>query len=69
LRYRAAAVRTELLEIAALLERTDHADPECVGAIHRLVRDGSSPLYDPAVHVSELYSTLAYIRGKLTSHP
>jgi hypothetical protein len=65
LRYRAAAVRVELLEIAALLEQTRDPDPACVKAVRELVANGDSPLYHPGVHVSELYAALYYIRAGL----
>jgi hypothetical protein len=65
LHYRAAAVRTELLEIAALLEQATDPDPACVREIHELLTNGDSPLYHPGVHVSELYATLHYIRAGL----
>jgi hypothetical protein len=65
LRYRAAAARTELLELAALLERASDPDPASVKAIHRLLANRDSPLYDPGVHVSELYATLYYARAGL----
>ena len=65
LRYRAAAVRTDLLEIAALLEQSCDPDPASVKAIHRLLANRDSPLYDPGVHVSELYATLYYVRAAL----
>lgn len=65
LRYRAAAVRTDLLEIAALLEQAPDPDPGCVKEIHRLLTNGDSPLYHPGVHVSELYATLYYLRAGL----
>jgi hypothetical protein len=66
LRYRAAAVQGDLLQIAALLEHADDADPECIAALHDLLRDGISPLYNPAVHASELQYTLDYVRASLT---
>jgi hypothetical protein len=73
LHYRTAAVRTELLQIAALLERAHDPDPACVKEIHELLADGNSPLYDRGVHVSELYASLYYIRAGLvgdhTSRP
>jgi hypothetical protein len=65
LHYRAAAVRTELLEIAALLEQARDPDVDCVAAVRELLRDGASPLYHPGVHVSELYITLDSIRAGL----
>jgi hypothetical protein len=64
LHYRAAAVRTDLLEIAALLERTNNPDPARVAALHDLLANGcDSPLYNPNVHISELHATLHYIRS------
>jgi hypothetical protein len=69
LRYRAALVRTELLEIAAMLEQVSDPDPACVTEIRDLLANGDSPLYHPAVHVSELYATLYYIRAGLVSDP
>jgi hypothetical protein len=65
LHYRAAAVRTDLLEIAALIERADNPDPDCVAALRNLLANGESPLYHPGVRVSELYATLEYIRSGL----
>jgi hypothetical protein len=65
LRYRAAAVRTELLEIAALLEQAPDPDPACVHEIHQLLTNANSPLYHRSIHVSELYATLYYLRAGL----
>jgi hypothetical protein len=65
LRYRAAAVRTDLLEIAALLEQASDPDPASVKAIDHLLANRDSPLYDPAVHISELYATLYYAHARL----
>jgi hypothetical protein len=65
LHYRAAAVRTDLLEIAARIEHTDNPDPNCVAALRNLLANGDSPLYHPGVHVSELYAALYYIRAGL----
>jgi hypothetical protein len=63
LHFRAAAVRTDLLEIAAMLERTNDPDPACVKALHELLTIGcDSPLYNAGIDVSELQSTLDYIR-------
>ena len=69
LRYRAAAVRTELLEIAAMLDRAHDPDPSCIAALSDLLRDGSSPLYHPGVSATELRATLEYARAGLTTHP
>jgi hypothetical protein len=66
LHYRAAAVRTELLEIAALLEHSHDPDPDCVAALRDLLANGcDSPLFNPDVHVSELHVTLDYVRSGL----
>ena len=63
---RAAAVRSELLEIADLLERTHDPDPACVASLHELLRNGcDSPLYNAEVHESELRATLYYARRAL----
>jgi hypothetical protein len=66
LHYRAAAVRVEMLEIAAALERANEPDPECVAALHALLaHTGDSPLYDPKIPFSTLETTLDYIRSGL----
>jgi hypothetical protein len=65
LHYRAAAVRTDLLEIAALIEHADNPDADCVAALRNLLANGDSPLYHPGVHVSELHATLDYVRSGL----
>ncbi len=61
LHYRAAAVRTDLLEIAALIERAQNPDPDRVAALRNLLANGDSPLYHAGVHVSELHATLDYV--------
>ena len=66
LHYRAAAVRTDLLEIAALVEHAHHPDPDCVAALRDLLADGcDSPLYNADIHFSELHAVLAYVRSGL----
>ena len=65
LRYRAAAVRLELLEIAALLEHAQNPDPSRVRAVRELLRDRTSPLHDAAVDVAELRTTLEDLRQAL----
>jgi hypothetical protein len=65
LRYRAAAVRRELLEIAALLEHVDNPDPDAVLAARELLRDRAGPLYDVAVTATELRTTLENLRAAL----
>ena len=65
LRYRAAAVRPELLEIAALLEHAQNPDPSPVRAVRELLRDRTSPLHDVSVDVAELRTTLEDLRQAL----
>ncbi len=68
LHHRVAAVRTDLLEIAAMLERAHDPDPASVAALHDLLANGcDSPLYDPDIHVSELRATLDYVRSGLAA--
>ena len=63
LHYRAAAVRTDLLEIAALLEHAHNVVPACLEALRTLLADGvDSPLYNTTVPFSELEATLDYVR-------
>jgi hypothetical protein len=63
---RTAAVRSELLEIAAMLERANDPDPASIAALHKLLANGcGSPLYNPDIHVSELRATLYGVRGGL----
>jgi hypothetical protein len=65
---RVQLVRSDLLEIAALLERASDPDPECVRTLHRLLTDGcESPLYNPDVHPSELRATLYVVRSRLAA--
>lgn len=68
LHYRAASVRTDLLEVAALLEGAHDPDPDCVRAVRELLAIGDSPLYHPGIPAAELRTTLDYIRAGLTSH-
>jgi hypothetical protein len=66
LHYRATAVRTELLEIAAILEHAHNPDPKCVAALRDLLANGcDSPLYNADIHASELRATLHYVRSGL----
>jgi hypothetical protein len=68
LHHRAAAVRTDLLEIAALLERTHDPDPASVAALHELLANGcDSPLYNADIHISELRATLHGVRAGLAT--
>jgi hypothetical protein len=65
LHSRATAVRTDLLEIAALLEQAHDPDLDCVLAIRELLANGDSPLYTPGVHIPNLHTTLDCIRALL----
>ena len=56
---RAEAVRTELLELAAVLQAASNPPPEVIAALHELLTDGcSSPLYNADVPVEELSARL-----------
>ena len=69
LHHGAAAVRTELLEIAAIIEHAHDPDPAAVAALHALLANGcDSPLYNANIHVSELRATLDYVRDELLTH-
>ena len=69
LHYRAAAVRTQLLEIAAILEHAHDPDPHCIAALRDLLANGcDSPLYNADIHASELRATLHYVRSGLLTH-
>ncbi|MFZ0378361.1 MAG: hypothetical protein WAL38_11075, partial [Solirubrobacteraceae bacterium] len=60
---RVALVRTDLLALADLLERTEDPDPDAVEALRGLLRDGcDSPLYNADLHMSELRAALYYLR-------
>jgi hypothetical protein len=66
LHYRIAAVRRDLLEIAATLEQANNPDPGCVAALHDLLANAcDSPLYNADIHISELHATLDYARRGL----
>jgi hypothetical protein len=66
LHYRAAAVRADLLEIAAMLERSQTPDPTCVATLHKLLSNGcDSPLYNHRIPMSELQATLDHVRSGL----
>ncbi len=67
LRERATLVRSELLEVAALLEITADPDPGLLARLHDLLTDGCrSPLYNRDVQVSELRATLLSARVHLS---
>lgn len=64
--YRVAVVRTDLLEIAALLERAYQPNPACIAALRNLLANGcDSPLYNTDIHPSELHATLDYVRSNV----
>ena len=63
---RVAAVRDELLELADLLERAHDPNASAVQMVRQLLTDGcESPLYNRAVHASELKATLFYAKKGL----
>ena len=65
---RVALVRDDLLEIAELLERAPDPEPWCVTELHRLLTDGcESPLFNPAVHPSELRASIYYLHSSLAA--
>jgi hypothetical protein len=66
LQLRVAAVRADLLALAALLEHTNHPDPARVSALHQLLSAGpDSPLHNATIDVSELHAVLDYVRSGL----
>jgi hypothetical protein len=63
LQDRAAAASEELLDVALILERAGELDASWMREAHKLLTDGcGSPLYNPDIHVSELWATLYYLR-------
>ena len=66
LRERAAAVRPQLLEVAAALERAPDPPPEVMQTLRRLLTDGcTSPLWNEDVPAGELAATLEQARAEL----
>jgi hypothetical protein len=65
LRYRAAAVRSDLLQIAVLIEHGDDPDPASVQAVRALLHEPASPLYDASVDMADLHLTLEQLRNAL----
>jgi hypothetical protein len=66
LHYRAAAVRTDLLELATMLERTDKPDAGSMATLHELLANGcDSPLYNERIPVCELHATIDRVRAGL----
>lgn len=63
---RVAVARTDLLQIAVMLEHAHDPDPARIAALRDLLSDGcGSPLYNTDVHISELWATLYYVRSGL----
>jgi hypothetical protein len=71
LHYRAAAVRTQMLQIAATLERARDPDPECMTLLQNLLANdtGNSPLYNRHIPAPDLETTLRRIRAGLETQP
>jgi hypothetical protein len=67
---RVDAVRTELLELAALIEQARDIDPACLAEVRRLLTSGcESPLYNPDIHPSEMLAALYFLRSRLSERP
>ncbi len=67
---RVDAVRSELLELAALLEQAHDIDPDTLADVRRLLTSGcDSPLYNPDVHPSEMLAALYFLRSRLREAP
>lgn len=63
---RAVAVRWDLLEIAAMLERVSDPPPDALLRLRWLLSDGcTSPLYNPKVDVASLTAALDQVRSEL----
>jgi hypothetical protein len=63
LNERVRAVREDLLELADLLEQIEHPDLEAMAELRMVLSDGgSSPLLNADLHLSELKTSLFYIR-------
>jgi hypothetical protein len=64
---RAAAVRFELLDLAALLQRTRNPHPAAIATLRWLLTDGcESPLYNRDVPASRLTPALDEVRTALS---
>lgn len=67
---RVVAVRSDLIEIAELLDQLEHPDPRCTAQLRQLLRDGcDSPLYNPELHLSELNAALYSVKARLAARP
>ena len=63
---RAAAVRSDLLEVAATLERVPNPDPSTLKTLRWLLTDGcTSPLYHPDVPMADLVAALELVQAEL----
>ena len=63
---RVADVRDDLLEVADLIEQAATADPSCLAEVRRLLTSGcDSALYNPDIHVSELHTSMYFLRCRL----
>ena len=71
LHYRAAAVHTQMLQIAATIERAPDPDPECMTLLQNLLANdtGNSPLYNRHIPAADLETTLRRIRAGLETQP
>jgi hypothetical protein len=68
LHHRVAAVRTDMLEIAAMVEGAHDPDRASITALRKLLANGcDSPLYNPEIHISELRATLYGVRKGLAT--
>ena len=63
---RVSAARSQLLEVAALIEQAREVDPECIAELRRLLTSGcDSPLYNREIHPSEMTTALYFLRSRL----
>jgi hypothetical protein len=69
LRDRVTGIRSELLEIAAVLENAADLDPVSVALIRELLRDGRSPLYNRNCPAIDLHDTLRRAHAGLRLGP
>jgi hypothetical protein len=67
---RATSLRSELLEVAALVRCSSNPDPECLAELHELLTSGlDSPLYNRRVPAGQLAETLNRARDALGTPP
>ena len=63
---RARAVRPQLLEVAAALERASHPGSDTVTILRRLLTDGcTSPLFNPDIPAAQLPIALDRVQAQL----